>query len=96
MLTRILPQTILGKWSVALAAASLLFTVVVMVLVAQGNLWADSAPNWLGLISSILIAATFATGIISIVANKERAILVYLGMGSLILLFILGEFLFPH
>jgi hypothetical protein len=96
MSTRILPQTILGKWSVALAAAGLLFNVVVMVLVAQGNLWADSVPNWFGLISMLLITASFATGIISIVSNRERAILVYVGMGSLILLFILGEFLFPH
>jgi hypothetical protein len=96
MLTIILPQSILGKWSVALAVASLLFNVAVMVLVAQGNLWADSAPNWIGLISNILITATFATGVLSIVVSKERAILVYLGMGSLILLFFLGEFLFPH
>ena len=42
--------------------------------------------------------AAFVTGLISIIKGKERSILVFIGtlVGVFALIFVLGEFLFPH
>jgi hypothetical protein len=95
MWTRILPKSVLGKWSVALAVIGILLDVVFMVLVATGNLDTESPAPWISAVTSIPVMA-FITGVIAIVLSKERAILIYLGMTLLVLLFVLGEFLFPH
>ncbi|MBI2670751.1 hypothetical protein HYX18_02130 [Candidatus Woesearchaeota archaeon] len=52
-------------------------------------------PIFLAGISGIL---AFFTGIISIVKSKERSVLVFLAtaIGLFVLIFVLGEFLFPH
>jgi hypothetical protein len=94
--TRILPKSVLGKWSVALAVIGILLDVVFMVLVATGNLDTESPAPWISAVTGIPVMAAFVTGVIAIVLSKERAILVYLGMALLVLLFVLGEFLFPH
>ena len=96
MQTGILPKSYLGKGSVILAAANILLTSVFMVLLARGDLGPDTVPLWIGGVTGILSTAAFAAGIIGIIWRKERAILVYLGMALLVLLFVLGEFLFPH
>ena len=92
----ILPKTRLGKASVFLAAAGILITAVSMVTVARGDQGPGTVLQLTGAVSSLLSIAAFLTGIISIIWSKERAILVYLGMVFLALIFILGEFLFPH
>ena len=91
----ILPKTVMGKWSVSLAIIGILLTVVSMVLVAMGHHLDVDAP-WVGAVLSFAIFAAFATGLIAFIRSKERGITVYLGLGLLILLFVLGEFLFPH
>jgi len=96
MLTSILPKSYLGKGSVILAAAGILLNVVFMVLLALGDLGPGPVPLWIGAVSGIPVIAAFAAGVIGIIWSKERAILVYLGMALLVLLFVLGEVLFPH
>jgi hypothetical protein len=96
MWTRILPKSVLGKWSVVLAGTGLLLNVVFIVLATRGSLGAESPAPWISAVSGIPVIATFVTGVIAIVWSKERAILVYLGMALLVLLFVLGEVLFPH
>ncbi len=96
MRSGILPKSYLGKGSVILAAANILLTAVFMVLLARGDLGPGTVPLWIGGITGILAIAAFATGVIGIIWRKERSILVYLGMAFLVLLFVLGEVLFPH
>jgi hypothetical protein len=95
MRSRILPKTILGKWSVTLAFISIILTFLSLVLVSMGNHLDTDAP-WIGALTGILALAAFVTGIIAFILSKERAILVYLGLVLLVLIFVLGEFLFPH
>lgn len=96
MRTGFLPKSVLGKWSVVLAGTGILLNAVFMVLLALGVLGSDTAPLWVSPVSGIPVMAAFAAGVIGIIWSKERAILVYLGMALLVLLFVLGEFLFPH
>ncbi len=96
MRTGILPKSYLGKGSVILATANILLNAVFMVLVARGDLGPGTVPLWTGGVTGILAMAAFAAGVIGIIWSKERAILVYLGMALLVLLFVLGEILFPH
>jgi len=51
-----------------------------------------------GLISAICAVAAFFTGLIAVTKQKERSIIVFIavGLGFLVLLFVLGEILFPH
>lgn len=98
-----MPKTSLGKWSVRLIIIFLSLLLIFRLLVVAGqrggatffsNLWL-TIPALLMVITG---ASAFFTGIISIIKNKERAILVYLttAIGLLILIFCLGEILFPH
>jgi hypothetical protein len=50
------------------------------------------------LIAGISGISAFFTGIIGILKSKERSVLVFIAVliGFFILVFILGEFLFPH
>ena len=96
MRTRVLPKCVLGKWSVVLAGIGILLDAVFMVMVATGNLDTESPAPWMSAVSGIPVIAAFATGVIAFIWSKERAILVYLGLALLVLLFVLGEVLFPH
>ncbi len=51
-----------------------------------------------GVIAAISGIAAFFTGIIGVIKDRERAILVYLAIliGLLVLLFCLGEIIFHH
>ena len=42
--------------------------------------------------------SAFATGLLAIIRQKENALLVYIStvIGALLLLFLTGEFIFPH
>ena len=99
----VLPKTPLGKWSVGLFAALILFLVLFIILVSSGQRGGETFFSNLLLTVPMLLAGTcgvaaFVTGLIGIIKSKERSILVYLAIliGFDILVFCLGEVLVPH
>ena len=105
-----IPKTKLGKWSVGLAAAmpvlffiGMSFTTLLYESVPAGStilkdiaLRPALALTMLsGMVSGI---SAFVTGLIAIIRQKERAILVYGAtlIGALLIIFLLGEFISPH
>ncbi len=95
----ILPKCSLARWSVGLAAAFILLSILFAVLTRLGG---EPGPFALIFIANIVIGisfiAAFITGLISIIKSKERSILVLLAVlisfGAL--LFFLNQFLFTH
>ena len=99
----ILPKTKLGKWSTVLIIAFIVFIVAFQLLVASGQRGGETFFGNLVLTIPILLAGTsgvFAsvTGLIGVIRNRERSILVFLAIsiGLFVLLFSLGEVIFPH
>ncbi len=100
-----LPKTSLGWWSVGLAATFILSFVFVLVLSSKSVYAGESGRFWLVALIAIFafgISAlgSFVTGLISILKNKERSVLVFavvvlLGLFILIaLIFEIGEVVF--
>jgi hypothetical protein len=95
----ILPKRSLARWSVGLAAAFILLSILFAVLT---RLDGEPGPFALIFIANITIGISFIgaliTGLISIIKSKERSILVFLavlvGFGAL--LYFLNQFLFTH
>jgi cytochrome bd-type quinol oxidase subunit 2 len=101
----LLPQTILGKWSIGLIIACLLVFILAQILVSTGTGHRGGgtfSSNLIHMIPMILAAicgtAAFFTGIIGIIKSKERSITVFLAtlLGLFVLIFWLGEIIFPH
>jgi hypothetical protein len=99
----VLPKTSLGKWSVGLIAAFILFLALFIILVVSGQRGDEAFFSNLLLTVPMLLAGTcgvaaFVTGLIGVIKSKERSILVFLAIfvGFDILVFCLGEFLVPH
>ena len=99
----ILPKSYLGKWSIGLIAASILFWAVFGLLRASGQRPGETVFSNLALtIPGMLLVTSgvlaFLTGLISVIRNRERSILVFVAMlvGFFILLFLIGEVVFPH
>jgi len=99
----LLPRSALGRWSVGLLAAFAVFFAAFELLVASGQRGGETFFSNLALTIPILLAGTsgvltFLTGLIGVVRNRERSILVFLAMlvGFFILLFSIGEVAFPH
>ena len=97
------PKTILGKWSVALIVAFIVLLVSFQLLVASGQRGGETFFSALVLTVPILIAgicgvSAFVTGLIGVIRSRERSVIVYLAVtiGLLVLLFGLGEIIFPH
>lgn len=99
-----MPKTILGKWAMWLALgfiASFAISQIFYIFSATGHEISTSvspiliAFTFLGFLSGI---AGFITGLISIIKHKERAIIIYIVVviGLFPLLFMIGEFSFPH
>ncbi len=92
------PKTLLGRWSVGLAAVFILLFVLLGVLTGLGGV----GPGLVGPIAAVAFGisgiAALATGLVSMIKSKERSILVFLAavVGLFTLIFFLGEFLFPH
>jgi len=92
----ILPKSSLGRWSVGLAAAFILLSILFAVLTRLGG---EPGPFALIFIVNVVIGisfiAAFVTGLVSIIKSRERSIIVYLAMlvGFGALLFYLGSFL---
>ena len=107
---KILPKTILGKWAVGfIIALPLLFTIgssftnsVYKSTPAGDTIFADItlrpalALTMLAGMAAGLMA--FITGILAIIRQKEKAILVYISslLGALVIVFLIGEVLYPH
>ena len=99
----LLPQSALGKWSVRLLTAFAVFFAAFELLVASGQRGGETFFSNLALTIPILLAGTsgvlaFVTGLIGVIRNRERSILVFVAMlvGFLVLLFCIGEVVFPH
>ena len=98
-----IPSTVPGKWSIRLIFTFIVLFSLFQVLVAAGQRGGAAFFSNLLLAVPMVIAgicgvASFVTGLIGVIAKGERAILVYIAMaiGLCILLFILGEIIFPH
>ena len=96
----ILPKSSLGRWSVGLAAAFILLFVLFWILIAPARRGVGPAPFAPMAIVAAGISgiAAFVIGLISMIRSKERSILVFLAVvvGLFVLIFLLGEFLYPH
>jgi len=106
---KLLPKTILGKWSIALIVAMPIFFYIGMSFVGfyesvpAGKTIADdivarsgvALPMLTGFVCGI---AAFLTGIIGITKKKDYSIFVVLSTvaGFLVLLWCLAEIIFPH
>ncbi|MCD6233353.1 hypothetical protein J7J81_03200 [bacterium] len=106
---KILPKTILGKWSIVLiVAVPILFYIGTSFVsfyrpIPAGKTILRDIVARPGVALSMLAGfisgiAAFFTGIISIIRKKDYSILVFLSsaMGFLVLLWCFAEFLFPH
>ena len=97
------PTSKLGKWSIGLLIAFLLFFTLHQLISAT---WHGEGQTFLHklvfvaplVLAAISGAAAFFTGIIAIIKSKERSIPVFLTtlMGLFILIFCLGEVIAPH
>lgn len=107
MKSALLPTTNLGKWSIGLAIASFLLLAVFLIEVALGLRGGDTLDfsdlSQLGpaipiLLAGVSFVSALVTGLIGIVKDRERSVLVFLAaaMGLFVLLLVLGEFLAPH
>ncbi|MCA9946797.1 MAG: hypothetical protein H6656_22475 [Ardenticatenaceae bacterium] len=107
---RIVPQTILGRWSVGLIVIMPILFVIGTSLTnslyesvpAGGTIVADIAARpalaltmLAGMAAGI---AAFLVGLLALVRKKERALLVYIStmVGMLLMVFLAGEFISPH
>lgn len=105
-----MPKTSFGKWSLGLLIAMPLLIFIGTTLAsslyqsvpAGGTILADIAGRpalaltaLAGMLAGVL---AFIAGLIAIIRQKERAILVYIatGIGALFTFFLVAEFLFPH
>lgn len=107
---RIAPETTPGKWSVGLVVAMpILFFIGTSLAnslyrsVPSGNtIFADIAARpalTLSMLAGMAAGiSAFIAGLLAIIRQKENALLVYLSLaiGALLILFLGGEFLFPH
>lgn len=98
-----MPRTGAGKWSVRMGGLFFLFFGVFLLLAISGQQGGDTFQDNLvlaipGLIADLFGVLAFLLGIYSIIWRKERSFLVLLvtSVGSMFLLLLLGEVLFPH
>jgi len=106
----ILPKTALGWWSLGLVVAMPILFLIGMSFTnllyesvpAGGTILKDIAVRpalaltmLAGMVSGI---SAFIIGLIAIIRHKERALLVYgaILIGALLIIFLLGEFIYPH
>ena len=107
---KIVPKTKLGKWSVGLIVAMpILFVIgtsftnsLYRSTLAGDTILADIASRpalaltmLAGMIAGI---SAFITGLVAISMQREKAILTYVStaIGALLVVFLIGEIIFPH
>jgi len=105
-----MPKTKLGKWSVGLIIAMLLLFIIGTSFVnslyaaipASLTIWADITARpalALSMLTGIVLGISAAIlGVLAITTQKEHALLVYFStsIGTLLVLFLAAEILFPH
>ena len=103
MKVHFVPKTTLGKWSVILVGVFFVLIVVFQLLVASGQRGGMTFFSNLVLTIPMLVAgicgvSAFVTGLAGIIRSRERSVIVYLAaaIGLFVLLFWLGEVIFPH
>jgi len=110
MRVNLIPKTKLGKWSLGLIAAmpTLFFigtslTNSLYKSVPAGSTILEDIAGRPALALTMLVGmvagtSAFIVGLIAIIRQKERALLVYVAtsIGMLLILFLIGEVLFPH
>lgn len=97
------PKTRLGKWSAILILYSIFSLGMLYFFIFLGErggmtFFSNLKLAFSGISTAVSGIAAFFTGFISIIMRKERSVLVFLStfLGMLVLLFVLGEILFPH
>jgi len=87
----ILPKAFLGRWSVGLTIAFILFYVLAEVLYGFEVLGPELNPalgNVLTIVAAAISGAAFVMGLISVIKSKERSVFVFvaiaIGLYSLI------------
>ena len=107
---KVTPRTTLGRWSVGLILAMpILFIIgtsslnsLYKAVPAGETILQDIAARpalaltmLAGMVAGI---SAFVTGLLSILRQKENALLVYVStvIGALLMLFLIGEIMFPH
>lgn len=108
MKVNFMPKTCLGKWSVKCLAGFIGLYLLSLILVGLGMRHergvTSIAPAFqlflmaAGILALVCGIAAFGIGVVGIIKEKERSVLVFLSaiIGTLVLIFILGEFLIPH
>lgn len=105
-----MPKTNSGRWSLGLIIAMPILFLIGSSLanslyesVASGSTLLDDIANRPALAISMLIGfgsgiAAFITGLVAIIKQKDRAILVYLAtiVGAGLIVFLFLEIVFPH
>lgn len=90
----VLPKTSLGKWSVGLAIAFILFLVFLLEVLTGFNPFAPGFNPVLAVVLKIVLVgisgAAFVTGLISVIKRKERSVLVFVGMAITLWLGLIG------
>ena len=106
----ILPKITLGWWSLGLIVA---MPILFFIGMSFTNLLYESAPAGSTILEDITLrpalaltmlvgmvsgVSAFITGLIAIIRQKERALLVYVAtsVGAFLTIFLLGELIFPH
>lgn len=97
------PSTRLGWWAVGLVVGFLVFFGLFQMLVASGQRGGETffSNPWLALSMLVAAGSAIAAGItaaIAIFGQRERSFVdfVALVLGLFVLVFMLGEILFPH
>lgn len=97
------PRTLLGRWAVGLIIAFFFFLALFLIIAAAGErggntLFSNMALALPMLSSALCGVAAFITGLLAIIVTKERTIFVMVAtvLGFNVLVFGLGEILFPH
>ena len=98
-----LPRTVSGKWSLGLLGGLIVSYLVFLLLVATGQRGGDTFFSNVALaIPAILAAASgvsaFLAGTVGIIRSRERSVLAFVAVsvGILVLVFVMGELIFPH
>ena len=106
----LIPKTISGKWSLGLIVAMPIlffigtsFTNTLYKSVSAGSTILKDIVGRPALALTMLAGmaagiSAFIVGLIAIIRQKERALLAYVAtlIGMLLILFLIGEILFPH
>lgn len=110
MKVNLIPKTKLGKWSLGLIAA---MPTLLFIGTSFTNSLYKSVPAGSTILEDIVVRpalaltmlvgmvagiSAFIAGLIAMIRQKERALLVYVAtsIGMLLILFLIGEVLFPH